>query len=353
MGELQHAVARRRAWLALVLVAEIGSGCGPAPTAPVVSSSVTSQAPSGPATSISASPAAIPPAEGRLVWIENREGGFGVWTTDLAGGDVRTYLSELDEADTTIRDAWLVGDDVAFIKEGMTGSSELWLVSLGAPPRVLLDAVESFVVHGGGEVLAVRDEGTRRSIWRVPTGPGRPTDIADIALPGEGPELGPFGFAISPDGRTIAAGWVGGPLEVIGPVPATYDDMGAPLVVADDGRLVAVTGRAFEAYLVDGDKLVELAPADSDPVAILGTGSVAWTSFGEDGRLAAFEVRDLLAGTRETYPMDGAATNVRELTPNYVMAEGAAFDPLIRAVAIIDRRDGRSAKFVAQAPAVP
>jgi hypothetical protein len=357
MGELQHAVGRRGTRLALVLVAAVASGCGPvAPSGPVVSPSATSREPSGPTASVAASdsgsarPAAIDPAEGRLVWLVNREGSFGVWTTDLAGGDARTYLSGPDEADTTIRDAWLVGDDVAFIREGLAGSSELWLVSLSAPPRLLLDAVASLVVRGDAEILAVRDEGSRRSIWRVSTGSERPTAIADLALPGDGPELGPFGFAISPDGRTVAAGWVGGPLEVIGPAPASYDDMGAPLVVADDGRLIAVTGRAGEAYVLDGDRLVELAPADSDPVTVPGTGSLAWASVGEDGRLAAVEVRDLLAGTSETYPADGLATNVRELSADHVILEATPFDPLTRDVAVVDRHDGRFATFKAQAP---
>jgi hypothetical protein len=355
MGELQHAVGRQRARLALVLVAAIASGCGRVvPTGPEAApSSATSPQSSGSAASVSASPAApaIDPAEGRLVWIEDREGGFGVWTTDLAGGDVRTYLSGLDEADTAIRDGRLVGDDVALIQEGPAGSSELRLVSLGAPPRVLLDAVDSFAVRSDGELLAVRDQGTRRSIWRVPTGSGRPTAIADIALPGEGPELGPFGFAISPDGRTVAAGWVGGPLEITGPAAASLNEIGAPLVVADDGRLVAVTGRAFEVYLVDGDQLVELAPADSDPVTIPGTGWVAWASVGEDGRLVAVEVRDLLTGTSETYPADGLATNVHELSADHVILASTPFDPLTREVGVVDRRDGRFATFEAQAPA--
>ncbi|HUP55247.1 MAG TPA: hypothetical protein VM408_07055, partial [Methylomirabilota bacterium] len=149
---------------------------------------------------------------------------------------------------------------------------------------------------------------------------------------------------------TVAAGWVGGALEVIGPVPASYTDKGAPLVVADDGRLVAVTGRAGEAYLVDGDRMIDLAPADSDPVALPGTGWVAWPSVGEDGRLVAVEVRDLLAGTAQTYPAAGVATNVRELTVNYVVLEATAFDPLRRTVTVVDRRDGRSTTFEATAP---
>ena len=130
-------------------------------------------------------------------------------------------------------------------------------------------------------------------------------------MPDHGPQVGPFGFAISPDGRTVAAGWVGGPVEVIGPKPATLRDIGAPLVVADDGRIVAVTGRVGDAYLLEGDKLVELAAPESDPVAVPGSGLVAWASIGDDGALDAVEVRDLLAGTSETYPAGGTATNVR------------------------------------------
>jgi hypothetical protein len=338
----------------VAVVVLIAAGCTPAPTAPVASPpSPVNAGPSGsPTAAISGSPAspAADPAVGRLVWIENREGGFGLWTTDLAGGDVRTYLAGLDEADTTIREARLVGEDVAFIRDGPGAQSELWLVSPNAPPRLLIDEVDSFVVRDDEELLAVRDDRSRRSIWRVPTGPARPTPIADVALPREGAELGPFAFAISPDGRTVAAGWVGGPLQVIGPAPASYQDMGAPLVVADNGRLVAVTGRAGEAYTVDGDRLVELAPVDSDPLVIPGTGWVAWSVLGEDGRLVGVEVRDLLARTSETYAAQGLATNVQSLTADHVILEATPFDPLTREVGVVDRRNGGFSTFRAPAP---
>jgi hypothetical protein len=148
----------------------------------------------------------------------------------------------------------------------------------------------------------------------------------------------------------VAAGWVGGPLVLSGPVPGTFRDLGAPLVVGDDGRLVAVTGRAGEAYLVDRERLVELAPPDSDPLAVPGTGSVAWATVGEDGALLSVEVRDLLAGTTEMYPAGGPATNVHQLTPTHVILEATAFDPLTRTVGVVDRRDGRTATFEASAP---
>lgn len=291
------------------------------------------------------------PAAERLVWLVDRAGGPGVWTTDLAGGDVRPYLIGFDEAGTAIRDARLVGEDIALLRDVPTpAGAELWMVSPTAPPRLLLDGVQMFTVVGDRDILAVRDHGTTRSIWSV-TGSQPPASLASLALPGGEPELGPFGFAISPHWLTVAAGWVGGPLEVTGPAPARFDDRGAPLVVADDGRLVAVTGRAGEAYLVDGDRLVELAPADSDPLALPGTGWVAWPSVAEDGRLVAVEVRDLLTGTSETHPVDGLATNIRELTTSHVILEATAFDPLRRMVTIVDLRDGRSATFEATAPA--
>ena len=296
--------------------------------------------------------AAIDPGVGRLVWLVDRAGSLGVWTTDLAGGDVRQYLANLDEDGMALRDARLVGNDVVLIREAASApTAELWVVSPTAPMRLLLDAVESFVVNGEGEVLAVRDQGSSRAIWRVPTGAAPPAVIAELPLPGDGPELGPFGFAISPDGRTVAAGWVGGPLEVIGPARSSLRDLGAPLVVADDGRLVAVTGRAGEAYLVDGDRLVDLAPPDSDPVTLPGSGTVAWPTVGEDGALTAVEVRDLLAGTSETYRADGLATNVRQVSASHVILEATAFDPLSRTVGIVDRRDGRFATFQVTAPA--
>lgn len=348
--------------LRLALIAALATGCGlVAPSGPAMSPSTRSEpastGPAGPSASaqVPASPSgpAIDPGVGRLVWLVDRAGGLGVWTTELAGGGVRAYLANLDEAGTTLRDARLVGDDVVLIREAPSAAAaELWVVSQTAPPRLLLDAVQTFVVNGDREVLAVRDEGASRAIWRVPTAGAAPSIIAQLPLPGDGPELGSFGFAISPDGLTVAAGWVGGPLEVIGPAAASFRDIGAPLVVADDGRVIAVTGRAGEAYLVDGDRLVDLAPPDSDPVSVPGSGTVAWGSVGEDGELLTVEVRDLLAGTSVTYPAHGLATNVRELSAGHVILEATAFDPLTRTVGVVDRRDGRFETFEASAPVV-
>lgn len=328
---------------------------GPTASMPSTSGAAVTDGRSAPASPIVPTPsaAAIDPAVGRLVWLVNRSREFGVWTTDLAGGDARTYLAGLDVDGAVLRDGRAVGEDVAFIREGPAARSELWLVALGTPPRIVLDAVDSFMVRDDGEILAVRDDGTRRAIWRVPTGQERPVQVADLALPDERPELGPFGFAISPDGRTVAAGWVGGPLEVMGPAPASLDDLGAPLVVGDDGRLVAVTGRAGEAYLVDGLRLVDFAPPDSDPIAVPGTGWVAWATMGVDGGTSAIEVRDLIGGARETYPAGGLPPNVQELTPTHVILESTAFDPLERIVGVVDRRDGRVAMFEPSAPEAP
>jgi hypothetical protein len=344
----------------MALVVAIATACSPAPTGPPTPPTpiaVGSQSPaaSGGASAngpvaLSPDAPAVDPAMGRLVWLVDRAGGPGIWTTDLAGGDVRPYVTAFDEAGTSIRDARPIGEEVALLRDvPAPAGAELWIISQTAPPRLVLDSVQLFTVLGGTDILAVRDQGTTRSIWSV-TGSEPPTSLASLALPDDDPELGPFGFTISPHWLTVAAGWVGGPLEVIGPTPASYNDRGAPLVVADDGRLVAVTGRAGEAYLVDGDRLVELAPADSDPLAPPGTGWVAWPSVAEDGGLVAVEVRDLLAGTSETYPASGLATNIRELTANHVILEATAFDPLRRTVTVVDRRDGRTATFEATAP---
>ncbi len=285
----------------------------------------------------------------RLVWLVDRAGGFGVWTTDLVGGDVRAYLADLDEAGISIRDPRLVGDEVVVIRDAAT--AELWVLSQTGPPRLVLDNVNSFVQTAPREVVAVRDIGSVRSIWRVPLGGGSAAAIAELAVPDHGPQVGPFGFAISPDGRTVAAGWVGGPVEVSGPAPATFRDIGAPLIVADDGRIVAVTGRVGEAYLLDGGRPVELAGPESDPLAVPGSGVVAWASIGEDGGLLAVEVRDILAGTSETYPAAGVATNVREITTDHVILEATAFDPATRTAGVVDRRTGQFQQFEASAPA--
>lgn len=284
------------------------------------------------------------------MWLVDRAGRFGVWTTDLVGGDLRTYLAGLDEAGFSLRDPRLVGEEVVVIRDGPT--AELWVLSQAAPPRLLLDKVESFVQSGTQEVLAVRDVGTGRAIWRVPLGPDSPAAIAELTVPGDGPQLGPFGFAISPDGRTVAAGWVGGPVEVIGPASSSFRDIGAPLVVTDDGRIVAVAGRVGDAYLLDGGRLVELAKPESDPLAVPGSGIVAWASLAEDGALVAVEVRDLIAGTSETHPAEGVATNVVDIGASHVVLEATAFDPRTRTVGVVDRRTGRFGNFEASAPAV-
>ena len=343
-------------------VALLGTACAPvSPTAPTASggSPIGSTSPataSGaplPSVDVVAASGAVPidPGVGRLVWLVDRAGGLGVWTTDLAGGDVRTYLAQLDEDGTSLRDARPVGDDVVLIREAPSApTAELWIVSRTAPMRLLLDGVDSFAVSGDREVLAVRDEASMRTIWRVPVAGGAPAvAVAGVPLPAAGPELGPFGFAMSPDGRTVAAGWVGGPVQVVGPAPASFRDLGAPLVVGDDGHLVAVSGRAGEAYLVDADGLTVLAPPDSDPLAIPGSGVVAWPTI-QNGTLTAIEIRDLLAGTSTTYPASGVAMKVRELSSTYVILEATAFDPVSRTVGILDRRDGRFTSFEAPAP---
>lgn len=373
MGEFQQAVTSRdaaaatygwpRRWqiLPLALFAALATGCGlltpsSLPPSPPSATEPATTAPTGPSASgtVPASPSdqAIDPAVGRLVWLLDRAGDLGVWTTDLAGGDVRTYLANVDVAKTSLRDARLVGEDVVLIRESPAASSaELWVVPPNGAPRVLLDQVDSFVVSGELEVLAVRDdEASTRAIWRVPTTGASPTLMAQVPLPAGGPDLGPFGFAISPDGRSVAMGWVGGPLSVIGPNPQSLHDLGAPLVVDDAGQVIAVTGRAGEAYLVQGDQLTDLAPPDSDPIGISGTSFVAWPVVGDDGALVVVEVRDLVSGRAATYQAHGLATNVREVSANLVILEGTAFDPLNRTIGVLDRQDGRFATFEASAP---
>ena len=328
-------------------------GCGlVAPTGPAGSGPAPAATPSLPTTEVSGAPEppAIDPAVGRLVWLADSAGGLGVWTTDLAGGDVRPYLLDIDTETIALRDALPVGRDVALIRDTSGAAGQLYVASLTDPPRLVLDSVETFVVDRDRELLAVRDDGAMRAIWRVPIDGSPPAVIAEIPVPDDSPELGPFGFAVSPDGRTVAAGGVGGPLEVVGPAPGSFHDLGAPLVVADDGRVVAVMGRSGEAYLVGGDRLTELAPPESDPLAVAGTGVLAWAVVDASGELSAVEVRDLLADTDDTYPASGPATNVVAVTPNHVILEATAFDPLTRTSAVIDRTDGRAATFLAAAP---
>lgn len=286
------------------------------------------------------------------MWLVDAGGRAGLWTTDLAGGDPVTYLAGLDEGTTTIRDPLLVGEAVVFIAD-RPGGSELRVVLPGSPVALLLDRVVAVQPDGPDSVIAVRDEGSTRQIVRVRVGGAAPERLLEVPIPADAAAAGgPFGVAISPDGRTVAAGWVGATVTIDGPVPSTLDDVGAPLVVGDDGVLAAVTGRAGEAWLVVAGQLTELAPADSDPLTLPGTGFVAWPALDPGDALTAVEVRDVLAGLSRRYPVGGSADGIREFTPDHILLEATAFDPLQRTVGYLDLDDGRFGTFEASAPTI-
>lgn len=341
------------------------AGCGPTVPDPTRSAPTTvpsaSTAPSSPAIAtptVAPSPSEDPvdPAAARLVWTVDAAGGAGIWTTDLAGGDVRTYVAGLGDGGAAIRDATLVGEAVVYLRDSPAGP-RLWIARPETPPAPILDGVVAYVVTGDGSVVAARDAGGTIELLRVGPldGPGgsvgEPIRIGTVSTVGTvDTSVGPFGLAVSPDGRSVAAGWVGGRVDVLGPTWSTRRDVGAPLAVGDDGALLATTGRAGEAYRLEGEDLVELAPPDSDPVVAPGTTLVAWPVVDAAGTLTAVEVRDLAGGPASPFPARGLATNVRELTPDHVLLEATAFDPLVRTVGFLDLRDGRFFTFEATAP---
>ena len=346
MGELRQPVSR---WgLGLVLTGLL-LACGPSVPTPTPASGDPS--PAGPTDGSPSTTSGDPidPAAARLVWTVDAAGGAGIWTTDLAGGDVRSFVSGADDSGGAIRDATAIGDVIVFIRD-TPGGPVLWLARGDGPPTVLLDGVAEFVVGADDLVVAVRDEGPVRRLYRIDLRSGAAAGIGELPPTPNSPEIGPFGTAVAPDGLSVAAGWVGGPVVVVGPNPARYRDVGAPLVVDDDGLLVASTGRAGEAYRVEGDTLTELAPPDSDPAVAPGSGIVAWGALGEDGTLRSVELRDLLSGDSRSYPGSGRATNVRAVTGDHVILEATAFDPLSRTVAYLELATGRFAVFEAAAP---
>ena len=349
---------QRRVGLLTLTALMAGVGCGPTVVVPTPSGSVDPSPSTGRSSSASASPPGptsspagpVSAAEGRLVWLVDAAGQAGLWTTDLAGGDPVTYLARLDEGTTTIRDPLIVGEAVVFIAD-RPGGNELRAALPGAPAGLLLDRVIAVQPDGPDSVIATRDEGSNRQVVRVRLDGASPERLLEIRFPADaGAAGGPFGVAISPDGRTVAAGWVGASVTIDGPVPATLGDVGAPLVVGDDGVLAAVTGRAGEAYLVVAGQLTELAPPDSEPLTLPGTGFVAWPAFDEAGALAALELRDVLAGLSRTYPAGGPADGIREFTPDHILLEATAFDPLQRTVGYLSLEDGRFGTFTAGAP---
>ncbi len=362
MGELPEVIARlaRRVGGLVVAVAAVSAACGPSLPSPSLPSGSGGPPPTGfPSVSPgdSASPAAVPSppgvvaaSEGRLIWLVDGAGRAGLWTTDLAGGDPRTYLAALDEGTTTIRDPILLDAVIVFIAD-RPGGSELRALLPGTVAAVLLDRVVAIQPDGPATIIAVRDEGTTRQVVRVHIDGAAPERLLEMPLPGDTvTAAGPFGVAISPDRQTTAAGWVGGDVVIAGPSPATLTDVGAPLVVGDDGVLAAVSGRAGEAHLVTADGPVELAPPDSDPLTLPGTGFVAWPVLDPAGALVAVEVRDVLADARRTYPAGGAANGIREFRPDHVLLEATAIDPLGRTVGYVALEDGRFGSFDASAP---
>lgn len=361
MGELRHAVRRTaRAGLALGIVAVV-LGCaapdidpsGPIPATDRPSSPTVATGEPAPSPDATI-PSAVAAAEGRLVWTVDARGSAGIWTTDLAGGDARTLLAGLGDGGGPIRDAILVGDIVLFIRDSPAGSV-LWAVREGAVPLFLLDAVEAFAVVSDVEVVAVRSPDGRRRAMRLRLGTGAVEIVGDLAADDPGAvDLGPYGVAVSPDGRTVAAGRVGGPIETVGVIsgPAGVD-IGAPLVVTNDGTVAASEGRAGEAYLVRDGALVPLAPPDSDPIVGPGGSIVAWGSVADDGTLTSVEAEDVISGAMRSYPAAGRATKVRWFTRTGILLEATAFDPLRRSVAFLDLGSGRFGTFEAGAPAGP
>lgn len=286
------------------------------------------------------------------MWLVDAAGRAGLWTTDLAGADPVTYIPGLDENTATIREPLLVGDAVVFIVD-RPGGNELRIALPGRPPGLLLDRAAAVLADGPASVIAIRDEGSTRQVVRVPVDGAPPERLVEVSIPADAAGAsGPFGVAISPDGRTVAAGWVGATVTIDGPIPSTLDDVGAPLVVGDDGVLAAVTGRAGEAWLIVAGQLTELAPADSDPLTLPGTGFVAWPVLDGGDALVAVEVRDVLAGVSRTYPVRGSADGIRAFTPEYILLEATAFDPLQRTVGFLDLDDGRFGTFEASAPTI-
>jgi hypothetical protein len=324
-------------------------GSGPSGSSAGSASLAGSGEPSIPA-SATASPPTVPvtPAEGRLVWLTDSAGTLGVWTTDLAGRDVRRFTGDLDDDVVALRDPTVVGDSVLVIRDDPTGA--LWRLDPGgAPPQVLLDRVAGTQPLAGDAVLAWRDRGRVRELWRVPLRT-RAEQIGELVLPRDEASLGGFGVAVSPDGETIAAGWVGGPVLVMGPAPSARADIGRPLAVDDAGRILATVGRAGEAYRLDGDALQPLAPEDADPLVAPGSAIVAWGATDPAGELTGVEVHDLATDTARTYAATGTATNVVAVTADHVLLEATPFDPLRRTTTWLRLRDGAVGTFEATAP---
>ena len=358
MGELRDVIDGRSGRLAITMAIALATwACGPQPASPSAGSATPPPAPGGTATTAS-DPAStvdssgpVLASEGRLIWLVDAAGAAGLWTTDLTGGDAVVYLPPVRNDPTTPRDAILVGDAIVVIVD-RPGASELTIVRPGTAPRVVLDRVSQVMPDTAESVIAVRDEDARQQVVRVPLGNGRPAVLWEAAFPRDASAASsPFGVALSPDRRTVAAGWVGGTVTIVGPTTSTIDDVGAPLVVGDGGRLAATFGRAGEAYRIDGDAVIDLAPPDSDPLALAGTGFVAWPVVDAGGTLTAIQLEDVLAGASRTFPVRGPASALREFRPDHVLLETTPFDPLHRTIGYLELGDGRFGTFEAAAPA--
>ncbi|MGH2474380.1 MAG: hypothetical protein ACRDIL_03885, partial [Candidatus Limnocylindrales bacterium] len=192
MGELPEVISRvaRRIGGFMLAAAAVSVACGPTIVSPSpLPSGSTGPAPSdGPSATTGESgkpvasaspPGGVGASEGRLVWLVNAAGRAGLWTTDLAGGDPRTYLAALDEGTTTVRDAFLMGETIVFIAD-RPGGSELRAIVPGGAAGVLLDRVVAILPDGREALIAVRDEGAVRQVVRVQLDGAAPKRLLEL-----------------------------------------------------------------------------------------------------------------------------------------------------------------------------
>lgn len=285
----------------------------------------------------------------RLVWRASADDAEGLWTTALDGSDPKQYAAQESAAGIIFRDPRLIDGRIVAVAvaRGLT-ASELVAVDDAGVERVLPDVWNTYLAFGDSEAVAtVGREVNTEQVVRVRLAAGAQPQILGPLPPLRSDMdqlLMAFGFAVSPDGRSVSAGRDGGPIRVWGPVPGDFADLGAPVVVTNEGepldaRHILADAGALPETIVDG------------PVAEAGTSTVVWII--RDPQVLAVVtgvvVRDVLTGDQRRYPVRAPVMDILAITDRYVLFEEPRIG-FIRGIGYLDRQTGNFSLFEVPAP---
>jgi hypothetical protein len=232
--------------------------------------------------------------------------------------------------------------------EATQESSTLVVFSANGDRRVLLDrAIPDFLALPSGDIVAAREADVGVEVWWLnAAGDARLVGAVEATTA----ETGPFGLAVSPDGRSIAAGWAGDSVRVFGPAPAELREIGSPVIVSDDGEVLIARGVAGDVLFWDNDTLSTLGFASSDPLARPGSTLVAWHAASSEPGIGSVELFDPVNDTRQSLSVPTRrGMFVSEVGVRYVLLEQPQADAN-RVVLLLDVDSKQFLEFRAAPP---